>query len=135
MMRTLIVAGDGRVLAELTSVLREIPTVDIAAYANGRARIDRIIEALHPDVVIVEEMRRPALAVTRIADAHAADPACVIIGLTEGADASWAADGLRAGASAVVPRDLSANVMQQVLVEAIAAGRPAIAQPNDLQAA
>jgi DNA-binding NarL/FixJ family response regulator len=43
-----------------------------------------------------------------------------VIGLVERPDAGWIVEGLRAGATAVVPRDLDPSTLALVLDEALA---------------
>jgi DNA-binding NarL/FixJ family response regulator len=118
--RTLIVADAGNVLAAITSSLCRLEHVDIVAYASGRARVDSVVRALGPDVVLVDEMRRPGQALERIAEVRAAEPLAAVVGLTDRPDSSWVAEALRAGATAVVPRDLSPETLGLVLREALA---------------
>jgi DNA-binding NarL/FixJ family response regulator len=118
--RTLIVADAGNVLAAITSSLCRLEHVDIVAYASGRARVDSVVRAVGPDVVLVDEMRRPGQALERIAEVRAAEPLAAVVGLTDRPDSSWVAEALRAGATAVVPRDLSPETLGLVLREALA---------------
>jgi DNA-binding NarL/FixJ family response regulator len=118
--RTLIVADAGNVLAAITSSLCRLEHVDIVAYASGRARVDAVVRAVGPDVVLVDEMRRPGRALERIAEVRAAEPLAAVVGLTDRPDSSWVAEALRAGATAVVPRDLSPETLGLVLREALA---------------
>jgi DNA-binding NarL/FixJ family response regulator len=117
MMRALVVADEGRVLAALTSTLCALPHVEIAAYASGRARVDRMVGATAPDVVLVDEMRWCGLALSRIAEARGAGARAIIIGLAARPDADWIVEGLRAGADAVVPRELPPSMLWQLLCE------------------
>jgi DNA-binding NarL/FixJ family response regulator len=119
MIRTLIVADAGNVLAAITSSLCRLERVDIVAYASGRARVDAVVRAVGPDVVLVDEMRRPGQALERIAEVRAAEPLAAVVGLTDRPDSSWVADALRAGATAVVPRDLAPETLGLVLSEAL----------------
>jgi DNA-binding NarL/FixJ family response regulator len=125
MIRALIVADDGAVLAALTATLSQLERVQIAAYASGRAPVDRVVGAVAPDVVLVDEMCWSGFALARIAEARAVDPLAAIVGIAHRADADWILDGLRAGASAVVPRDLPPETFWQLLRETLAAQRTA----------
>ena len=120
MIRTLIVADAGNVLAAITSSLCRLERVDIVAYASGRARVDAVVRAVGPDVVLVDEMRRPGQALERIAEVRAAAPLAAVVGVTDRADSSWVGEALRAGATAVVPRDLAPETLGLVLGEALA---------------
>jgi DNA-binding NarL/FixJ family response regulator len=117
--RTLIVADAGSVLAAITSSMCRLEHVDIVAYASGRTRVDQVVGAVGPDVVLVDEMRRPGQALERIAEVRAAAPLAAVVGLTDRPDSSWVAEALRAGATAVVPRDLAPETLGLVLGEAL----------------
>jgi DNA-binding NarL/FixJ family response regulator len=121
MTRTLVVADSGAVMAAVTAKLCHLENVEIVAYASGHAHVDAIVRATAPDVVLIDEMCWPGLALARVAETRAAWPPAVIIGLAEHPDTSWVLDGLRAGAAAVVPRDLDAAMLALVLREALAA--------------
>jgi DNA-binding NarL/FixJ family response regulator len=128
MMRAIVVADEGRVFASLTSLLCALPRVEIAAYASGRARLDRIVDATAPDVVLVDEMRWCGLALSRIAEARAAGGDAIIIGLAGRPDADWIVDGLRAGADAVVPRELPPDTLWRLLCETSARRQAALVE-------
>ena len=120
MIRVLVVADAGDVLARVTASLCRLDSVDIVAYASGRTPVDAIVRAVGPDVVMVDEMCWPGLALARVEETRVAAPSAVIVGLVERPDAGWIVEGLRAGAAAVVPRDLEAETLRLVLQEALA---------------
>lgn len=120
MIRILLVADSGDVLSEVTDVLRRLEQVDIVAYANGRTRVDAIARAVAPDVALVDEMCWTGLATARIGEILQAQPSAVVLGLVGRPDAGFILEGLRAGASAVVPRDLQPETLRLVLGEALA---------------
>jgi DNA-binding NarL/FixJ family response regulator len=121
MIRVLVVADSGDVLARITASLCRLDRVDIAGYASGRAPVGAQVVAIAPDVVLVDEMCWTGLALSRLGEIRDADPSAVVIGLVERPDAGWIVEGLRAGASAVVPRDLEPETLDLVLHEALAA--------------
>jgi DNA-binding NarL/FixJ family response regulator len=127
-MRALIVADEGAVHAAITASLRPLDRVEIAAYASGRVPVGRIVGAVAADVVLVDEMRWYGLALARIAEARAADRLAVIIGLAHRSDAEWILDGLRAGADAVVPRDLAPQTFWRLLQETLSGAGEAAAR-------
>jgi DNA-binding NarL/FixJ family response regulator len=118
--RVLVIGDSSPTRAGITRALCRIERVDIIAHARGRTSIYTLVETLRPDVVFVDELRGPGLAVTRVREALAAHPATVVIGLVERPDAGWIVEGLRAGATAVVPRDLDPSTLALVLDEALA---------------
>jgi DNA-binding NarL/FixJ family response regulator len=138
MIRVLVVADSGDVLAGITGVLSQLERVDIVAYATGRSPVDAIVRAVAPDVVMVDEMCWAGLAVARVREIRASRPGAVVIGLVERPDAGWIVDGLRAGADAVVPRDLEPETLDLVLREELAsrgAATPLHIQTDERRAA
>jgi DNA-binding NarL/FixJ family response regulator len=63
------------------------------------------------------------LALNRIQEIRAAQPDVAVLGLSD-RDADWVIAGLRAGANAVVPRDLQPATLALVLRE-VTGGAPA----------
>jgi DNA-binding NarL/FixJ family response regulator len=120
--RTLVIADASTSRASLTGALCSLPEVDIVAHASGSAPVGPIVTAIRPDVVFVDELRWVGEAVARVREVRLAHPAAVVIGLVERPDAGWIVDGLRAGATAVVPRDLDPTTLALVLDEALAHG-------------
>jgi len=127
MIRTLVVADSGTVLSTITASLCRVDGVDIVAYASGRVHLSEIVRAVGADVVLVDEMRRPGIAIQRIAEVRAADPAAIVVGLTDRPDSRWVIEALRAGAATVVPRDLQSATLGLVLREVLA--KPVAAAP------
>jgi DNA-binding NarL/FixJ family response regulator len=119
--RVLVVADSGAAMSGVTASLAQSASVEIIAYANGRAPLDRILAATKPDVVLIDEMRRPGLAAARVAETLAGDPLAVIVGTAQSPDSTWMVEGLRRGASAVIPRDLPPEPLTRVLGEVLAA--------------
>jgi DNA-binding NarL/FixJ family response regulator len=113
--RALVIADSGAVFAAVTSTLWLTGAVEIVGYASGAANVSAIGRSTLPDVVLVDAMRWPGLALKRIAEVRASAPAAVVVGLCESADDAWVVDGLHAGASVVVPRRLDAPTLAAVL--------------------
>lgn len=119
MIRTLVVADCGAAMASITATLAHVADVDIVAYASGARPIAAVLRSTTPDVVLVDEMRRPGLGVRRIAEARATDPSVAVIGLADRVSGGWAPGALRAGAAAVVPADLEPATLARVLHEVV----------------
>lgn len=120
MTRVLIVADSGADMAALTGTLARLVSVDIVAYASGAAPIGAIVTAARPDVVLVDEMPHTPRAALRIAEASAASSRPGVVGVTERVEGGWAPDALRAGADAVVPREIAPGALGLVLAEVVA---------------
>ncbi len=121
MIRALVVADSGIAMSAVTAKLCRIDALDIVAYASGRARVDHVARLVAPDVVLVDEMCWPGLALARIAEVRSVAPLAAVIGLTSRTDGEWTAAGLQAGASAVIPSDLSRETLELVLREVLEA--------------
>ena len=124
MISLLLVADSGTTMQALTTRLGSVVGVEIAAYASGAAPIAAIVAATRPDVILVDEMPHTPRALMRIAEATAAFPTVKVVGMTERVEGGWAPDALRAGACAVVPRDIAPGGLALVLAE-VAADRGA----------
>lgn len=118
--RVLVAAASPVVRAGLEAVVASSPALAVVGSAPGTAALTRHVDATHPDVVLLELER------------HGDDPSPALHGLT-GASAppvvvladdprgAWAADALRNGVRAVLPREASAAEIVAA-VEAAAAG-------------
>jgi DNA-binding NarL/FixJ family response regulator len=139
MTRVLVAAASPVVRAGLEALVRagagtaagELPFEVVGSVAGDAAAVGDAVERLRPDVVLLEVERQgdapgggslaPAAVLAAVAsgDAPRAAPAAVL--LAEEADGAWAADALRSGARAVLPRGASASEIVAA-VEAAAAG-------------
>lgn len=119
MIRALVIADSSPTRTSITGALCAISAVDIVAHASGAAPVGALVETIRPDVVFVDELRWVGEAVARVREVRAAHAEAVVIGLVERPDAGWIVDGLRAGATAVVPRDLDPITLALVLDEAL----------------
>lgn len=119
MIRALVIADSSPTRTSITGALCAISAVDIVAHASGTAPVGTLVETIRPDVVFVDELRWVGEAVARVREVRTAHPEAVVIGLVERPDAGWIVDGLRAGATAVVPRDLDPTTLALVLDEAL----------------
>lgn len=135
MIRLLVVADSGAVMSAITQSLSRLRGVEIVAYASGRARLDAVVRAVGPDVVLIDEMRRSGRAAERIAEVRGALPGAGVIGLTDRLESPWAIDALRAGASTVVPCDLDASTLEAVLREVAEPTAPLAIPANARRAA
>jgi DNA-binding NarL/FixJ family response regulator len=129
MIRVLVVADSGSAMAAITASLSGILEVDIVGYANGGTHVAPIVRAASPDIVLVDEMHWPPLALARIDEACSAGAGVHVVGLAESPDAGWVLDALRAGAATVVPRGLDAATLATVLRDVLRDGAPRRATP------
>ena len=122
MITVVIVADSGAALQRLTEMLSVLPDVHIARHCHGRGAVEAQIAARKPDLVVMDEMHWPRLALRRIAEVQAPVVLC-----TSRPEARWLGDALRAGARAVVPHSAGAATLRQVMGEALAAEPVAVA--------
>jgi DNA-binding NarL/FixJ family response regulator len=118
--RILVVSESSRSRGNLTRSLSQIDNVEIVAHATGRTSVFSLVATLRPDVVVVDELRWAGRSVARVREALLAHPHAIAVGLVERPDAGWIVEGLRAGATAVVPRQLDSTTLGHVLYEALA---------------
>jgi DNA-binding NarL/FixJ family response regulator len=130
MIRLLVVADSGAVMSAITQSLHRLRGVEIVAYASGRARLDAVVQAVDPDIVLIDEMRRSGTAAVRIAEVRGALPGAGVIGLTD-----RVIDAMRAGASTVVPCDLDPTTLEAVLREVADTTVPVAVHANARRAA
>jgi DNA-binding NarL/FixJ family response regulator len=119
-MRAIVIADSGPVLASVTRALVEIHGLEIVRHASGRTRVDALVRGFAPDLVLIDEMRWPPLALARVREVRRAAPGAAIVVLAEGLEGNWLADALRLGAAAVMPADADPDTFRQVLTEVIA---------------
>lgn len=118
-----IIADSGSVLADLTAAVGKVGGAHIVRHASGRARLDRLLPPLAPDLVVIGDLSDPALALARLAEVRRAAPAAKVVVMSAQSEASWLADALRADAAAVLPGCVEPGTLAIVLREVIDAER------------
>jgi DNA-binding NarL/FixJ family response regulator len=103
----------------MTRSVSTLPRVNIVRHCHGRAPIGRALARFAPDLVLVDEMHWPRLALQRVEEIRGALPNARIVVRAERPDAGWLADALRAGASAVVPATAGPETLALVLAEVV----------------
>lgn len=121
MTRVLLAATSPVVRAGLEALLASSPAVQVVGASAGMAALARDIASLQPDVALLElERYDDDLAPTlRLIGTEPRSTAVVV--LAEDPPAAWAAEALRSGVRAVLPREASAEEIVAA-VEAAAAG-------------
>jgi DNA-binding NarL/FixJ family response regulator len=115
--RAIVIADSGPVMARLTRTLGEVGGVDIVRHASGRKRVDALVGGCAPDLVVIDDMRWPPRALTRVAEVRRAAPDAAVVVLAERLEGSWLAEALRMGAAAVLPADTDPQTLRRVLHE------------------
>jgi len=115
-----LVANSGPALEAMTSSLASLANVYIVRHCHGGTTVGRSLAPFAPDLVLIDEMSWPRLALQRIAEVRAAVPDARVVVRTSRPDAGWLADALRAGASAVIPQSAGPATLGIVLNEVMA---------------
>jgi DNA-binding NarL/FixJ family response regulator len=133
MIAVALIADSGPALEAMTSSLSALPGVNIVRHCHGHARIGASLTRCEPDLVLLDEMHWPRLALQRLDEIRALLPQTRVVVRASRPDAGWLADALRAGASAVVPATAGAEMLGVVLKEVVSA-RGDESQPTRLAA-
>jgi DNA-binding NarL/FixJ family response regulator len=115
-----LVADSGTAMEAMTRSVSTLAQVNIVRHCHGHAPIGRALTRFAPDLVLVDEMGWPKLALQRIEEIRRTLPQARIVVRAERPDAGWLAEALRAGASAVVPATAGPETLGLVLAEVIA---------------
>jgi DNA-binding NarL/FixJ family response regulator len=114
-----LIADSGPALEAMTSSLATVPGVDIVRHCHGHAPVGSGLARFAPDLVLLDEMRWPRLALQRLAEIRETLPHARVVVRASRPDAGWLAEALRAGASAVVPATAGPETLGLVLQEVI----------------
>lgn len=133
-MSVAIIADSGSALEAITSTVAALPSLHIVRHHYGRTSVGASLAQFRPELVVVDEMHWPKLALQRIAEVHALLPQAKVVVRASRPEALWLADALRNGASAVVPQTAGPAMLAVVLQEVTAT--PAVAiQPDPVPVA
>lgn len=119
MINVALVADSGAAMEAMTQSVSTLSRVNIVRHCHGRAPIGRALGRFAPDLVLVDEMHWPRLAMQRIEEIRESLPHARIVVRAEQPEAGWLADALRAGASAVVPATAGPETLGLVLAEVV----------------
>jgi DNA-binding NarL/FixJ family response regulator len=119
MITVALVADSGPALEAMTRSVATLARVNIVRHCHGHARIAPALARCAPDLVLVDEMGWPRLALQRISEIRTALPDARIVVRAARPDADWLAEALHAGASAVVPATAGAETLGLVLAEVL----------------
>jgi DNA-binding NarL/FixJ family response regulator len=120
MTRVLVAADSGSTMRKLSAVVAEINGALIVRYANNRTRLDGLLGADAPDLVVLADLQTAENALARLAEVRRATPSAKVVLITADTDASWLGDALRAEASAVLPGNPGPAALGIVLREVLA---------------
>ena len=118
-MRAMVIADSGAAHAAITRLLVDLDAT-IVRHANGRTRVEALTHEFAHELVIIDEMGWPPLALTRVAEVRRGAPDARIVVLAQRLEGGWLADALRLGAAAVMPAGADAQTFRQILSEVLA---------------
>jgi DNA-binding NarL/FixJ family response regulator len=121
MIRVVVIADSGAVLASLTAAVGTVPGAYIVRHGSSVGPVDRLVAPLEPDLVVIGDLLAPYDALARLGEIRRAAPQAQVVVLSSSPEAAWLADALRAEASAVLPGNLEPNTLGVVLREVLAA--------------
>jgi DNA-binding NarL/FixJ family response regulator len=119
MISVALVADSGAAMEDMMRSVSSLTRVSIVRHCHGRAPIGRALARFAPDLVLVDEMHWPRLALQRVEEIRETLPHARIVVRAERPEAGWLADALRAGASAVVPATAGPETLGLVLAEVV----------------
>jgi chemotaxis response regulator CheB len=79
MIRVVLVADSGAVLARLTAAVALLPGAYIVRHSSSCGRVDRLVAALAPDLVVVGDLVEPLNGPARLAEIERAAPAAQVV--------------------------------------------------------
>jgi DNA-binding NarL/FixJ family response regulator len=120
-MRVIIVAGSELIAECLRRTLRYAPNCQVTGYVNGRRPCTHAVAGKRPEMVIIDDMRAPTIALQRIEELRATDARLKIVLVASTLEGSWLDDARRAGIDAAIARDVGPASLG-TLVREIAAG-------------
>jgi DNA-binding NarL/FixJ family response regulator len=120
MISVALIADSGPALEAMTSSLASVPGVNIVRHCHGHARIGTGLARCAPDLILLDEMRWPRLALQRLDEIRDVLPDARVVVRAARPEAGWLAEALHAGASAVVPATAGAETLGVVLNEVVA---------------
>jgi DNA-binding NarL/FixJ family response regulator len=120
MIRVIVVADSGAVLASLTTAVGTLPGAYIVRHGSSTRPLEELVAPLAPDLVVIGDLNFPEHALARLAEVRRAAPAAQVVICSSEPEAGWLADALRAEASAVLPGSLEPVTLGVVLREVVA---------------
>ena len=117
MIRILVAASSAVVRAGLESLVSSSPAVLVVGQTTSLATLRQDIAATQPDVVLLEQGPRDDEAGTLAAEIGGTT---ALVVLTDMPSTAWAAELLRSGARAVLPRDATADEIAAAVAGAAA---------------
>ena len=119
MISVALIADSGPALEAMTRSVAALPGVTIVRHWHGHARIGAGLKRCAPDLVLLDEMHWPRLALQRLEEIRGLLPQARVVIRASRPDAGWLAAALHAGAAAVVPATAGPETLAVVLKEVV----------------
>lgn len=119
MITVALIADSGAAMEAMTRSVSTLARVNIVCHCHGHAPVAPALARFAPDLVLVDEMGWPKLALQRIGEIRETLPHARIVVRAARPEAGWLAEALRAGASAVVPATAGVETLGLVLAEVV----------------
>jgi DNA-binding NarL/FixJ family response regulator len=135
MSRVVIAAEDARSADAIRVLLRFPPRLEVLGYVSTTGPLRASLAGVHADLVVVDDTSDRPAVLAAVRDVRiGATPTAKVIVLARDMHAGWMSELVRAGADAVVARDMTAGSLAVVLSEisqgavfsSLPAGRPAV---------
>ena len=95
MISVALIADSGPALEAMTSSLASVPGVNIVRHCHGHARIGAGLTRCAPDLVLLDEMRWPRLALQRLDEIRDLLPHAHVVVRAARPEAGWLAEALQ----------------------------------------
>jgi chemotaxis response regulator CheB len=79
MIRVVVVADSGAVLARLTAAVGLVPGAYIVRHGSSCGPVDRLVATLAPDLVVIGDLREPVNGPARLAEIERAAPTAQVV--------------------------------------------------------
>jgi DNA-binding NarL/FixJ family response regulator len=118
MSRVVIAAADARSADAIRVLLRFPPRLEVLGYVSTSGAVRASLAGVHADLVVVDDTTDRPAVLSSVRDVRiGATPAAKVVVLARDMDPGWMGDLVRAGADAVVARDMTAGSLAVVLSE------------------
>lgn len=119
--RVIVASASAVARAGLEALVAADAELSVAGGASDLDSLARLVEALQPDVVVLDFESETEEAVNSIQATGGDAPPVEVVALAADARGAWVAEALRSGLRAVLPRDAQAGAIRGA-IRAVAAG-------------
>jgi DNA-binding NarL/FixJ family response regulator len=120
MKRLLLMADHPLIVQAIRLALRQTAGFQVVGYVDGRRCARSVLFELHPDVIVVDDMRNQEDALDRLREAADAVPSAESLLLSARMDQEWVDEAFAAGAGAVISKTVHPVALGTLLREIVA---------------